>query len=162
MGETAENVAKQWNIGRQEQDEFALQSQEKYFAALDKGIWKQEISGVEILGGKMKVKRFTSKQMSHPVRPLSKNWPRLRPAFIKDGSVTAGNSSGINDGAAALLLASEEAVKKYNLKPLAHHPLYGHCRGRSCYHGYWPGAGFPKSPAACRYHCQRPRPDRAQ
>jgi 3-oxoadipyl-CoA thiolase len=117
MGETAENVAKQWNIGRQAQDEFALQSQEKYFAALEKGKWKEEISGVEIFGGKDE-KIFLEKDEPPRVTSLEK-LSSLRPAFIKDGTVTAGNSSGINDGAAAMLLASEDAVQKYNLKPLA-------------------------------------------
>jgi acetyl-CoA acetyltransferase family protein len=117
MGETAENVACQWNIGRQEQDVFALHSQEKYFAALAKGIWKDEISGVEILGGKNEKIYFENDE---PPRQTSlEKLAALRPAFLKEGSVTAGNSSGINDGAAALLLASEAAVKKYNLKPLA-------------------------------------------
>jgi len=117
MGETAENVAKQWKIGRQAQDEFALQSQEKYFAALEKGRWKNEISGVEIFGGKDE-KIFLEKD--EPPRATSmEKLGGLRAAFIKDGTVTAGNSSGINDGAAAMLLASEEAVQKYNLQPLA-------------------------------------------
>lgn len=117
MGETAENVAKQWNVSRQAQDEFALQSQEKYFAALAKGRWKEEISGVEIFGGKEE-KIFLEKDEPPRITSLEK-LSSLRPAFIKEGTVTAGNSSGINDGAAAMLLASEEAVQKYNLKPLA-------------------------------------------
>jgi 3-oxoadipyl-CoA thiolase len=117
MGETAENVAKQWKIARQAQDEFALQSQEKYFAALEKGKWKNEISGVEIFGGKDE-KIFLEKDEPPRATSLEK-LAGLRPAFIKDGTVTAGNSSGINDGAAAMLLASEEAVQKYNLQPLA-------------------------------------------
>jgi 3-oxoadipyl-CoA thiolase len=117
MGETAENVARQWKIGREAQDEFALQSQEKYFAALGKGRFKEEISGVEIFGGKDE-KIFLEKDEPPRVTSLEK-LSTLRPAFIKDGTVTAGNSSGINDGAAAMLLASEEAVQKYNLKPMA-------------------------------------------
>ncbi|HUP11460.1 MAG TPA: acetyl-CoA C-acyltransferase, partial [Niastella sp.] len=117
MGETAENVAKQWKIGRQAQDEFALRSQEKYFAALEKGRWKEEISGVEVFGGKDE-KVFLEKDEPPRVTSLEK-LSSLRPAFIKEGTVTAGNSSGINDGAAAMLLASEEAVQKYSLKPLA-------------------------------------------
>lgn len=117
MGETAENVAKQWNVSRQAQDEFALQSQEKYFAALAKGRWNEEISGVEIFGGKEE-KIFLEKDEPPRITSLEK-LSSLRPAFIKEGTVTAGNSSGINDGAAAMLLASEEAVQKYNLKPLA-------------------------------------------
>lgn len=117
MGETAENVAKQWDISRQAQDEFALKSQEKYAVALAKGKWGDEISGIEILGGKQE-KIFLTKD--EPPRETSmEKLAALRPAFIKDGSVTAGNSSGINDGAAAMLLASEEAVAKFNLKPIA-------------------------------------------
>lgn len=117
MGETAENVAKQWNISRQAQDEFAFNSQEKYFKALDKQIWNDEIAGVEILGGKEEKIFLTTDEP--PRKSSLEKLATLRPAFIKDGTVTAGNSSGINDGAAALLLASEEAVKKYNLKPIA-------------------------------------------
>lgn len=117
MGETAENVAKQWNIGRTGQDEFALASQEKYFTALAKGTWKEEIAGVEILGGKNEKIFF---ETDEPPRQTSmEKLAALKPAFIKDGTVTAGNASGINDGAAAVLLASEEALEKYQLKPLA-------------------------------------------
>ena len=117
MGETAENVAKQWKISRHAQDEFALASQEKYFAALEKDKWKEEICAIEILGGKEE-KIFFDKD-EHPRKTSMEKLAALKPAFEKDGTVTAGNSSGINDGAAALLLANEEAVKKYNLKPLA-------------------------------------------
>lgn len=117
MGETAENVAKQWNIGREAQDAFALQSQEKYFTALEKGLWKEEIAGVEILGGKEEKIYFDTDE--HPRRSSLEKLAALKPAFAKDGTVTAGNSSGINDGAAAVLLASEEAVKKYQLQPMA-------------------------------------------
>jgi 3-oxoadipyl-CoA thiolase len=117
MGETAENVARQWKISRHAQDEFALESQEKYFAALGKGKWKDEISGVEIFGGRDEKIYFDKDE---PPRTTSmEKLSALRPAFIKDGTVTAGNSSGINDGAAAMLLASEAAVQKYNLQPMA-------------------------------------------
>jgi 3-oxoadipyl-CoA thiolase len=117
MGETAENVAKQWNISRLAQDEFALQSQEKYFAALDKQKWNDEIAAVEILGGKEEKIYFDKDEP--PRRSSMEKLASLRPAFMKDGTVTAGNSSGINDGAAAMLLASEAAVEKYNLQPMA-------------------------------------------
>lgn len=117
MGETAENVAKQWNISRQEQDEFALTSQQKYFAAQTAGKWKEEIAPVVILGAKEEQLLFDADE--HPRQTTIEKLAALKPAFAKDGTVTAGNSSGINDGAAAMLLASEEAVKKYNLKPLA-------------------------------------------
>jgi acetyl-CoA C-acetyltransferase len=116
MGETAENVAKQWNINRDQQDAFALNSQEKYAAALATGKWKDEIIPVQITENKQPVLFDTDE---HP-RPTSLDkLAGLKPAFAKDGTVTAGNSSGINDGAAALLLASETAVKLFNLQPLA-------------------------------------------
>ena len=117
MGETAENVAKQWNISRELQDEFALASQEKYFAALAKGKWNAEISGVEVFGGKDEKIYFNADE--HPRQTSLEKLASLKPSFAKDGTVTAGNSSGINDGAAALLLASEDAVKKFSLKPMA-------------------------------------------
>ncbi|HMH20749.1 MAG TPA: acetyl-CoA C-acyltransferase [Puia sp.] len=117
MGETAENVARQWKLSRQAQDEFALASQQKYFAALGAGKWAEEIAPVEILGGKDE-KIFFEKD--EPPRQTSmEKLAALRPAFVKDGTVTAGNSAGINDGAAAMLLASGDAVKKYGLKPMA-------------------------------------------
>jgi len=117
MGETAENVAKQWQITREAQDEFAFQSQEKYFAALERGTWKDEIVSVEVEGEKG-AKKVTDTD-EHPRKTSLEKLASLKPAFVKDGTVTAGNSSGINDGAAAMLLASDLAVKKYNLKPLA-------------------------------------------
>jgi len=117
MGETAENVAKQWKISREEQDRFALQSQEKYFKALQDGNWNDEIVGIEIFGGKEE-KIFFEKD-EHPRQTSMEKLAALKPAFAKDGTVTAGNSSGINDGSAALLLASETAVKKFKLKPIA-------------------------------------------
>lgn len=117
MGETAENVAKQWKVSREAQDEFAFRSQEKYFAALEKGIWKDEIVAVEVDGEKGAKKMVDTDE--HPRKTSVEKLASLKPVFVKDGSVTAGNSSGINDGAAAILLASEDAVKKYNLKPIA-------------------------------------------
>lgn len=117
MGETAENVAKHWNIGREAQDQFAFESQKKYQAAHEAGKFTDELVPITIDLGKGKTAVFDKDE--HPrVSPLEK-LAELKPAFIKDGTVTAGNSSGINDGAAALLLASEAAVKKYNLKPIA-------------------------------------------
>lgn len=116
MGETAENVARQWNISRHAQDEFALQSQEKYFAALDTLKWKEEIVGVDVLGSKEEKILFDRDE--HPRRTSMDRLAVLKPAFNKDGTVTAGNSAGINDGAAAMLLANEEAVTEYNLRPM--------------------------------------------
>lgn len=116
MGETAENVAKQWQISRHAQDEFAVESQERYFAALAADKWKDEIIPIEALHGKEVLVVMADE---HPRKTSIEQLAKLKPAFSKEGSVTAGNSSGINDGAAAMLLASEEAVKKFNLKPIA-------------------------------------------
>ncbi len=116
MGETAENVAKQWKISRQQQDEFALASQQKYAAAKAANKWDDEIAAVE-LNNKGLISWVVNDE--HPRDTSLEKLANLKPAFIKEGTVTAGNSSGINDGAAAMLLASEEAVKKYDLTPLA-------------------------------------------
>ena len=117
MGETAENVARQWKVSREAQDQFGLASQEKYFAALEAGKWAAELAPIEVLGGKQEKIYFDRDEQ--PRHTSMEKLAALRPAFIKDGSVTAGNSAGINDGAAAMLLASEAAVKKYGLKPIA-------------------------------------------
>lgn len=116
MGETAENVAKQWNISREDQDLFALQSQEKYFAAKNENRWEDEITAVEVYNNGL-VSWVVNDE--HPRQTSLEKLASLKPAFAKEGTVTAGNSSGINDGAAAMLLASEDAVKKYDLQPLA-------------------------------------------
>jgi len=116
MGETAENVAQRWKISRTAQDEFALESQLKYFAALTAERWNDEIVAVELVQDQL-VTWFTRDE--HPRESSLEKLSRLKPAFLKDGTVTAGNSAGLNDGAAAILLASEEAVKNYNLQPLA-------------------------------------------
>ncbi|HQV60987.1 MAG TPA: acetyl-CoA C-acyltransferase [Chitinophagaceae bacterium] len=116
MGETAENIAKQWKISRQEQDEFAFASQQKYAAAKAADKWADEIAAVE-LNNKGLISWVVNDE--HPRETSLDKLAALKPAFIKDGTVTAGNSSGINDGAAAMLLASEEAVRKYNLQPMA-------------------------------------------
>ncbi|HEV8081192.1 MAG TPA: acetyl-CoA C-acyltransferase [Chitinophagaceae bacterium] len=117
MGETGENVAKKWGISRHAQDEFAYESQQKYFEALDKGKWNDEIISVEIDAGKGEKIIFDRDE--HPRKTDMEKLAALKPAFAKEGTVTAGNSSGINDGSAAILLASENAVKKYSLKPMA-------------------------------------------
>lgn len=116
MGETAENVARQWNISREEQDYFALQSQLKYKEALDAGKWDAEIAPVTITPNKQGQVIFS---IDEPPRETSyEKLAGLKPAFAKDGSVTAGNSSGINDGAAVVLIVSEQALKRYNLTPI--------------------------------------------
>ncbi len=117
MGETAENVAKQWNISREAQDAFALQSQNRYAAAKLAGIWADEIQAVEITNQRREVTWVMEDE--HPRQTSMEALAKLKPAFVKDGTVTAGNASGINDGAAALLLAGEQAVKDFSLQPMA-------------------------------------------
>ncbi len=117
MGETAENVAREWKISRQEQDTFALSSQQKYFEAYGAGKWKDEIMPVMINEGGKDQRLFEADEQ--PRQSSLEKLSSLKPAFMSEGTVTAGNSSGINDGAGAILLASEEAVKQFNLKPLA-------------------------------------------
>lgn len=116
MGETAENVAKQWNISRQEQDTFAMASQQKYFDALSAGKWKEEIVGVPVPS---KQELIIVETDEHPRQTSLDKLSALKPAFAKDGTVTAGNAAGINDGSAGMLLASGEAVARYSLKPMA-------------------------------------------
>ena len=119
MGETAENLVDKYGISREDQDKFAAWSHEKAIKAQTAGVLAEEIVPIEIPRRKQEPLIFNQDEFIKPnttVETLSK----LRPAFRKEnGSVTAGNSSGLNDGAAALLVASEEAVNTYNLKPLA-------------------------------------------
>lgn len=117
MGETAENVAREWKISREEQDLFAFESQRKYKQALDAGLWEDEIIPVKITPNKQEQVIFSKDE--HPRETSLEKLAGLRPAFQKDGSVTAGNSAGINDGASALLIVSETALKRFNLQPLA-------------------------------------------
>ncbi|MCB0697401.1 MAG: acetyl-CoA C-acyltransferase [Chitinophagaceae bacterium] len=117
MGETAENVAERYQVSREAQDKFALQSQERYFAAHAAGKFKDEITPYTVQLGKGKTMVFDTDE--HPRETSMEALSSLKPAFKKDGTVTAGNSSGVNDGAAAMILASADAVKKYNLKPIA-------------------------------------------
>ncbi len=117
MGETAENVAKKWNITREEQDEFAYRSQVMYNKAHVAEKFEAEMIPVEIDKGKGEKLFFA--QDEHPRLTSLQDLAKLKPAFIKDGTVTAANSSGINDGAAATLVVSEYVVKKFDLKPLA-------------------------------------------
>ena len=116
MGVTAENIAKKYNITREEQDAFGYASQQKAIAAVDSGRFKDEIVPITVHLKKQDVIFDTDE---HPNRKSTpEKMAKLRPAFVKDGTVTAGNASGINDGASFVLVASEDAVKKYNLTPM--------------------------------------------
>ncbi|GIV23873.1 MAG: 3-oxoadipyl-CoA thiolase [Bacteroidia bacterium] len=114
MGETAENVAEKYHITREAQDAYALRSQQRYAQAKAKGFFAGELVAVPLPDGTL----FTEDEHPRPDTTLEK-LSQLRPAFRKGGTVTAGNASGINDGAAMLLLASEKALRTYQLTPLA-------------------------------------------
>ncbi|MFN3461162.1 MAG: acetyl-CoA C-acetyltransferase [Oceanibaculum sp.] len=117
MGNTAENVAKQWQISREQQDEFAAASQQKAEAAQKSGRFKDEIVPVTISGRKGDTIVDADEYPRHGT--TMDTLAKLKPAFEKEGSVTAGNASGINDGAAALVLMSAEGAAKRGLTPLA-------------------------------------------
>ena len=118
MGETAENLVDRDKISRDDQDKFSFNSQQKAKAAQERGRFTKEIVSVEIPQKKGDPKIFGQDEFMKPETTLE-GLSKLKPSFRKEGTVTAGNAAGLNDGAAAILLASGDAVKKYNLKPLA-------------------------------------------
>ncbi len=117
MGITAENIARQFGISRTEQDEYALESQKRVDAAIRSGKFSDEIVTVEIPDRKSVI-RFGQDEYPRPQTTME-TLAKLKPAFKNDGTVTAGNASGINDGAAAVIVASEEMASKYGVQPLA-------------------------------------------
>ncbi len=119
MGITAENLAAEFNISREEQDELAFTSQSRALAAIDSGAFKEEIVPVEVTTKRGKPPLVCDTD-EHPRRGASvESLAKLRPAFKKDGTVTAGNASGINDGAAMVVIASQDWVEKNGAKPMA-------------------------------------------
>ena len=117
MGETAENVARKWKISREAQDQFALESQYKYHVASEGGRFADELVTVPVRQPNGDTLIFDKDE--HPRLSTREKLATLKPAFADDGTVTAGNSSGINDGAAACLIASQEVVREFSLTPLA-------------------------------------------
>jgi acetyl-CoA C-acetyltransferase len=124
MGQTAENIAARWQITREDQDKFAVTSQNRAEAAQKAGKFKDEIVAVTIKGRKGDTVVDQDEFIRHGVTLDS--IAGLRPAFTKDGSVTAANASGLNDGAAALVLMSAAEAKKRGLKPLARIASWAH------------------------------------
>ena len=118
MGQTAENVAEKYGINREDQDKFAYNSQMKAALAQKEGNFDNEIIPVEIAQRKTDPIKFKDDEFLKPQTSIE-GLAKLRPAFKKDGTVTAGNSSGLNDGTAAMLIASEDGVNTHVLKPLA-------------------------------------------
>lgn len=123
MGVTADNVAKEHDISRTDQDAFALESQRRAGVAIEEGRFKSQIVPVEV---RVKRDMVAFETDEHPKPTTAEGLAGLRPAFQKDGSVTAGNASGINDGAAALVLARAEAAEAAGLKPRARILGYAH------------------------------------
>lgn len=124
MGITAENIAAKWQISREEQDEFAAESHRRALYALKNGYFKEQVLPIEVTVGKETVIFDTDE---HPRENTSvESLAKLRPVFQKEGTVTAGNASGINDSAAALVLMESSAAEKRNLKPMARLVSYGH------------------------------------
>ncbi|MBP9068853.1 MAG: 3-oxoadipyl-CoA thiolase [Bacteroidia bacterium] len=118
MGDTAENVAEKYKISKTDQDKFAFWSQQKAAKAQSEGRFAKEIASISIPQKKGDPIQFANDEFIKPKTTLE-GLAGLKPSFKKDGSVTAGNASGLNDGAAALLIASEQGIKTNNLKPLA-------------------------------------------
>jgi len=124
MGMTAENVATKFGISREQQDTFALESQRRAAEAINAGHFKEQILPIDVTAGRKTV-RFETDEHPKP-GTTAESLAALRPAFKKDGSVTAGNASGINDGAAAVILAGEGYVKRSGARPLARIAAYAH------------------------------------
>ena len=116
MPETGENVAQQWNISREDQDKFAFWSQNKTAKAISSGRFKNETFNIKV---NLKKNEIIFRGDEHPRETSIEKLNSLPTPFRKNGTVTAGNASGVNDGSAALIIASEQAVKKYNLNPRA-------------------------------------------
>ena len=123
MGVTAENVASEFNIDRDMQDHFALSSQKKAINAINEGYFKSQITPVEVTQRRTKVMFDTDE---HPKNTSFEDLQKLRTVFKKEGTVTAGNASGINDGAAAVVLATKEAADQHGLKSKARVMGYAH------------------------------------
>jgi acetyl-CoA C-acetyltransferase len=136
MGITAENVAAKWGISRQQQDELAVESNRRAVAAAQKGHFKEQILPIELKSKKGPVQFDTDE---HPRGDASlEGMAKLRTVFQKDGTVTAGNASGINDGAAAVVLMERRAAEKKGLKPMARLVSYAHAGVDPKYMGIGP------------------------
>jgi acetyl-CoA C-acetyltransferase len=143
MGITAENVAAKWGISRTMQDELAVESNRRAVNAIEKGYFKEQVLPVEL---KSKKGTVMFERDEHPRADASmENLGKLRAVFQKDGSVTAGNASSINDGAAAVVLAERRIAEKKGLKPLARLVAYGHAGVDPKYMGIGPVPAVKKA-----------------
>ena len=147
MPETGENVAEEFQVSRADQDAFAIRSQQRAGAAIASGYFAEEITPVSVPGGK--AGPITVDKDEHP-RPETtlEGLTKLKPIVRNPGTVTAGNASGVNDGAAAMILASEAAVKKHGLTPRARILGLASAGGAAAHHGHRPGAGDAQADGA--------------
>lgn len=136
MGVTAENVAARYGISREQQDALALESQKRAANAIAQGYFKEQITPIEVMVRRTPTPFDTDEFVRKDA--TAEDFTKLKPVFQKDGTVTAGNASGINDGAAAAVLASEATVKAHGLKPLARLVAYGHAGVEPGYMGIGP------------------------
>jgi acetyl-CoA C-acetyltransferase len=143
MGNSAEFIANEYNVSRQAMDEFALASHQKAVVAIQNGWFKEEIVPVEIPGRKGQVTVFDTDETPRPDTSLEA-LSKLKPAFISDGKVTAGNSPGLNDGAAAVVVASRKKAESLNAKPLAHIVGYAQAAVEPKYLFIAPARAIPK------------------
>jgi acetyl-CoA C-acetyltransferase len=169
MGVTAENIAKKFGFSRDDQDAFAAASQQKAERAQADNLFANEIVKVEIPQRRGEPLVFDRDE--YPKAGVTaEGLGNLRPAFDREGTVTAGNASGINDGAAALLVMSEDKAKELGLTPMATIKSYASAgvdpaimgTGRSGNHGHRSDPGDPQVPGQGRLGCRRSRPDRIQ
>ncbi len=143
MGVTAENVAEKFQVTREDQDKFALKSQEKAISAQKNSRFKNEIINFKIKSKKAEV-NFNKDE--HPREGINLDaLSRLKPVFKKNGTVTAGNASGINDGAAAVIMMSGEEAKKKRNRKTCKYKVLGQLRSRSSFYGHWSNTFFKKS-----------------
>ena len=161
MPETAENVAEEYQVARKDQDAFALRSQQRAGKAMASGFFASEIAPVEVPGGKAGPVTVDKDEHPRPDTTLEA-LAKLKPFVRKPGTVTAGNASGVNDGAAAMIIASEAAAKAARAHAVCAHPRHGRGRRAAARHGHRPGALDPQADGAARAQDRRFRLDRAE
>jgi acetyl-CoA C-acetyltransferase len=149
MGETGENVAERYGISREDQDAFALRSHQRAVAAAEAGLFAEEIVPIEAPKGRRETVLVEADEGPRPDASLEK-MAKLRPAFREGGTVTAGNASTLNDGAACLLVASEAGVEKLGAEPLARVLTSGVAGVDPAYMGIGPAVAVPRALAAAK------------
>jgi len=147
MGETGENVAERYGVSREDQDAFALRSHQRAVAAAEAGLFAEEIVPIEAPKGRRETALVEADEGPRPDASLEK-MAKLRPAFREGGTVTAGNASTLNDGAACLLVASEAGVEKLGAEPLARVLASGVAGVDPAYMGIGPAVAVPRALAA--------------